>query len=360
MGMTNNLGGIETYLINYYRNIDRSRIQFDFTNIYDSDLCFQQEMESYGAKIYKVFNYYKHPIKYLKQVKKIIKDNDYKIVHCNMNSAVMLYPLIAAKLGGAKVIISHSHNSSSDKGFLKTILHNINKHFIPLFSNTYFACSDKAGKWFYNKKILNSDKYFVINNAIDTKKFAYNLNSRVKKRQELGINDSTIVIGHVGRFNKQKNHNFLVDVFYKFHKKNPDSLLLLVGDGPLMSEIKNKVQLLKLSDCVNILGKRNDANELYQAMDIFALPSIYEGLPLVGVEAQVSGVKCIFSTNITKEVKLSTQTLFLPLDVDKWCDEIKKLEKTKHKRVTLKACNFDIIVESKKICGLYEELIKKC
>ena len=155
LGMTDTLGGIETFLMNYYRNIDKSRVQFDFVNIYSNDLCFQNEIISLGGNVYKAPNYYKHPFKYIMFVSKLIKEYDYKIVHCNMNSAAMLFPLIAAKVASAKIIISHSHNASSDKGIIKTIMHNINKHFIPFFANYYFACSYKAGKWFYSKRILN-------------------------------------------------------------------------------------------------------------------------------------------------------------------------------------------------------------
>lgn len=327
MGMTDNLGGIETYLINYYRNIDKNKIQFDFTNIYPNKLCFQDEMESMGAKIYKVSSYYKHPIKYIKEVKRIIKENNYNIVHCNMNSAAMLYPLIAAKFAGARVIIAHSHNASSDKGFVKMLLHNINKHFIPLFATDYVGCSKLAGSWFFSKRIINSDKFKVINNAIDVDNFKFNKELRIKKRNELGFNDDEIVLGHVGRFNKQKNQMFLVDLLNYIVSKNKKYKLILIGIGPLQENVKSRVKELNLENNVIFLNKRNDVNELMMAMDVFVLPSLYEGLPLVGIEAQTTGVPCLFSDSITNEVILNDNSKMISLKATKeeWNNNIKKI-----------------------------------
>lgn len=314
IGMTNNLGGIENYLINYYRTIDKEKVQFDFVNIYSSKLCFSDEITEMGGKIYDVPNYYKHPLKYLKTLKRIIKDNNYEVVHCNMNSAVMLFPLIAAKLAKVKTIIAHSHNSSSDKGFLKELLHNFNKKFIPFFATDYFACSETAGKWFFNKKIINSSKFRIINNAIDTKKFSYSDFDRKLIRNELNIKEDEFVIGHVGRFNKQKNHAFLINVFSELLKIKDNSKLVLVGTGDEQKNIINMVKSLNIEDKVLFLNNRNDVNKLFSSFDIFILPSLYEGLPLVGVEAQANGVSCIFSDNITKELLLNDNVSFFSLN----------------------------------------------
>lgn len=335
MGMTDNLGGIETYLINYYRNIDKNKIQFDFTNIYPNKLCFQDEMESMGAKIYKVSSYYKHPIKYIKEVKRIIKENNYNIVHCNMNSAAMLYPLIAAKFAGARVIIAHSHNNSSDKGLVKSLLHNINRYFIPLFANNYFACSEEAGKWFYGKKILKSDKFKVIRNSIDHDKFIYNKEIREKVRKALNIKKDTFVVGHVGRFAPQKNHSFLIDIFKDVVRENEDSKLLLIGIGDLQESIKNKVKELGLEDKVLFLNNRNDVNEIMQAMDVFVLPSLYEGLGIVLVEAQASGLPIVTNDEIPSIVKISDnyKTLSLEQSFKEWAREVISTKDIKREQV---------------------------
>lgn len=355
IGMTDTLGGIETFLINYYRNIDKSKIQFDFINIYSNNLCFQDEIEQSGGKVYKVANYYKHPFKYITEVKKIIKENDYQVIHCNMNSAVMLYPLIAAKMAKAKMIISHSHNASSDKGIIKKILHNINKHFIPCFANMYFACSNKAGDWFFSKKVMNSGRYQVINNGIDINKFSYNENIRKNKRKELNISEDTIIIGHVGRFSIQKNHKYLIKVFNEIYKRNNKTVLLLIGVGPLMEKIKEQVKELNLNKAVIFLNKRTDLDELYQAMDLFVLPSLYEGLPLAGVEAQTSGLKCVFSDNITEEVKILDTTIFVDLkeNPEEWAKKILDLISSNNERKKIETNSFDIKNNAKILEEIY-------
>lgn len=356
IGMIDFHGGIESFLINYYRNTNKEKIQFDFINISNNKLCFEDEIIALGGKIYKVSNYYKHPFKYIKEVKKIIQEQNYEIVHCNMNSAVFLHPLIASKLAKAKTIISHSHNSSSDKGLIKSLLHFINKHFIPVFANTYFACSDKAGRWFYSKRIRNSNKYYIINNAIDLDKYKFNKNIRTKKRKELKIDNDTIVIGHVGRFNKQKNHLFLLNIYNEFHKIVPNSKLFLVGSGPLLEKAIEKTKELKLTNSVYFLGQRNDISELYQAMDIFLLPSLYEGLPLVGVEAQTAGLNCAFSDVITREVMLSDKVKYLSLQKKpkEWAKEILKLNI--NNRENINAEPFDIRENAKKLENIYFKL----
>lgn len=323
IGMTDNLGGIETFLINYYRNIDKTKIQFDFVNIYDKKLYFQDEIENMGGKVYKLTSYYKNPIKYIKELKKLINQNKYEIVHCNMNSAAMIFPLIAGKFSNAKIVIAHSHNSSSDKGFFKSFLHNINKRFIPIFANVFFACSNDAGKWFFSKRILKSDKYEVIYNAIDAKKFEYNQKNREKKQKELGLDKNTIIIGHVGRFEKQKNHEFLIELFNEMYKERKNIKLLLIGEGTLKQTLKEKVLNMHLENNVIFLGRRDDIEDLYQIMDVFVFPSLYEGLGTVLIEAQYSGLPCVVSNNIPKEAQITRRFEYLELKkINEWKNTI--------------------------------------
>lgn len=359
VGMTYNLGGIENFLINYYRHIDKSKIQFDFINIYDSSLCFENEIKSMGGEIYNVSNYYKYPFRYIKEVIKIINNNSYTIIHCNMNSAVMMYPLIAARLSKAKIIISHSHNSSSDKGLTKSLIHNINKHFIPMLANRYFACSDKAGKWFYNKKILNSNKYRIIYNAINLDLYRYSIDNRNKIRNELNIKDDKFVIGHVGRFNKQKNHQFLIKIFHELKKRNNNFILLLIGQGPLSNEIKKMVKELDIKDDVIFLGQRNDINKIYSAMDLFLLPSLYEGLPLVGVEAQVNGLKCLFSSEITRELSLSKNISYIDLNINSWIEAIINTDFSRNIN-KIDDTKYDIKYNANKLKEIYMEDVINC
>lgn len=355
IGCTNNLGGIETFTHNYYSQLKNYDIKIDFINMYDR-ICFQDEYEKNNSKIYKIINYRKHPIKYIKELCKIIKDNEYDIVHFNMNSAVFLYPLISAKICSVPGIIAHSHNASNDMGLLKSILHNVMKKFIPFFANTYFACSKKAGDWFFSKKIIKSSNFYVIENAIDIDKYRFDIKIRQKKQEELNINPSTFVIGHVGRFNKQKNHIFLIEMFYKYNKINNNSLLLLIGCGPLLDEIKCLTKKLKLEDNVKFLGQRHDVNELYQLMDVFTLPSLYEGLPLVGVEAQMSGCYCLFSNEITEEVKINRNIDFLKIScVEPWVNRIIEIEKSDFDR-NCKTNSYNIKKSAEKLFNIYKLL----
>ena len=357
IGMTDNLGGIETYLINYYRNIDKSKIQFDFINIYPNKLCFQDEMEEMGAQVYKVPSYYKHPLRYIKSVRNIINKNNYQVVHCNMNSAAMIYPLIASKLSCAKVIIAHSHNNSSDKGVLKAFLHSVNKKFIPFLANEFFACSNEAAQWFFSKKIINGEHFSIIENGIDPAKFIYDFKIREEIRNKLNISSDTIVIGHVGRFVKQKNHDFLIDVFNEVLKKDPNSLLILIGVGELQEKIKQKVIRMGIQKKVLFLNNRNDVNIIMQAMDVFVLPSLYEGLGIVLVEAQYTGLPIVTTDKIPNAVIVSDnfKTISLKEDKKDWADCILKMRNLKRRENYIE--RYDIHKCANKLAKKYIERV---
>lgn len=360
VGATNVLGGIEIFLHNYYKNIDKSKIKFDFINMYDK-ICFQEEYENSGSIIYNLPNYRFHPFKYIKQLKKILEDEKYDVLHFNMNSAVFLYPLIAAKKAKVPVIIAHSHNSSSDKGMIKNILHDFFKRFIPFFANYYFACSDYAGKWFFSKKIMKSEFFHIINNAINVDDFKYNEKKRVEMRKKLKIKEDEILIGHVGRFIKQKNHEFLIDVFSEIVSNNKKFKLVLIGVGELKNIIEEKVQNEGIEKNVIFLGQRNDVNNLYQAIDIFVLPSLYEGLPLVGIEAQIARCKCFFSDKITRELKITDDSEFLEITNFKtWAKKIIDYSNDMiNKNNKFDYSKYDIKVNSKKLCEFYKKSMER-
>ncbi len=321
IGMHDKIGGVETFLMNYYRNIDRNKVQFDFISIYDK-LCFEDEIKQLGGNVYKICSEKVNPIQYSKQLKQIIKNNNYKIVHINMLSAANILPILVAKKQKVKHIIVHSHNSNTPSGIIRKILNFINKPFLHLATD-YFACSQLAGDWLFGKKFLKKHELVIINNAIDIEKYQYNELIRKSKREELNCKEK-FVIGHIGRFSYQKNHEFLIDVFYEVQKEIKDAVLLLIGEGELKDKIKEKVKSLKIEDNVIFFGITNTPQDYLQAMDLFVLPSRFEGLPVVGIEAQVSGVKCMFSNKITEEAKISDKTIFIENNVQKWKDEIIK------------------------------------
>lgn len=269
-------GGVESVVMNYYRNIDKSKVQFHFICDEDSTDIPYDEIEKLGGKVIVVPPYQKL-FKYQKELYKIFKENNYKIVHSHIN-ALSVFPLRIAKKAGVPIRIAHSHSTSNKKEWKKNIVKNILRPFSKLYANKFFACTKHAGEWLFGKKIIERKELNVINNAIDLKKFEFNEKTREDLRKELGIKEDTLIIGHVGRFMKQKNHEFLIEVFKELIKKNDNSILMLIGQGPLLNDMKQKVRDLKIEDKVKFIGQVTDVEKYYNIMDVFLFPSIYEGL----------------------------------------------------------------------------------
>lgn len=355
-------GGVEAVVMNYYRHLDHSEVQFDFICDDDSTNIPYDEIEKLGGKVILIPPYQK-VFKYQKELRRVLRDGKYKIVHSHINT-LSVFPLYAAKKVGVPVRIAHSHSTTNKKEWKKNLLKQVLRPFSKKYATNYMCCSELAGRWLFGDKAYDEGKVYLLNNAIDLDKFKYDKKIGDKKRKELGIKEDTIVIGHIGRFVAQKNHIFLIDIFNQFHKKEKNSILLLAGQGPLQEEIKNKVRELGLDDSVRFLGQRNDANELYQAFDVFLLPSLYEGLPVVGVEAQASGLLCFFSDDMTKETKVLDSTVFMSLSNadDEWATSIlDNYINFRRKDTTsdITKSNFNIKYETNKLKNKYSELLTK-
>lgn len=350
-------GGVEAVIMNYYRNIDRSKVQFDFVIDGYEKTVLDNEIYSLGGKVYKVEPYIKNPFKNIYQIYRIVKDNNYQIVHSNMNT-LAVFSLFAAWLAGAKVRILHNHSTAVKSERIRTVIKYILRPFAPIFANRYMACSKLAGEWMYGKKKMEEGKVKVLNNAINVDDFAYNTKLREKLRQDLNIDKDTLVIGHVGRFMYQKNHDFLIDIFREIHEKEKNSILLLIGDGVLRKTIETKVQNYGLNDCVKFLGLRKDVKDLYNVMDVFVLPSWYEGLPVVSVEAQANGLQCFLSDKVSNECKISSSVNFVSLNKssDYWSEEIlnSDLNRNKNAKQELRKNKFEITNEVEKLMYFYE------
>ena len=323
-------------------------------------LCFSNEIKKNDGKIYNVCNVKRNPIKYYFELKKILTENKFDIVHINLLSLANILPILASKKANIKNIVLHSHNASTPKGIIRKILNKINRVFAIKNSTHLFACSKLAGEWMFGK----NKKITIINNAVNFEKFSYNSNIREKIRKELKIEEK-FVIGHIGRFSEQKNHTFLIDIFKKVAEKNDNAILLLIGEGELKETIKIKVNKYNLQDRVIFMEPVKNVNDYYQAMDVFVLPSLFEGLPVVGIEAQVSCTNCIFSKSITNELKLTDFCEFVGLDesIEKWVDTILKyINKNKNDnsiKNTLLDNHYNIVKETKKIEKIYYDLVKK-
>lgn len=355
-------GGVESVVMNYYRHIDRTKIQFDFICDDDSTNIPYDEIESLGGKVVLIPPYQK-VMKYHKELKRVLEEGNYKIVHSHINT-LSVFSLKAAKDAGVPIRIAHSHSTTNKKEKKRNFMKQILRPFSKTFATNYMCCSELAGRWLFGDKEYNEGNVYLLNNAIDIDKFKFNEEMRKKARKELNISEDKLVIGHIGRFVETKNHSFLIDIFREIYKRNNDSMLLLLGQGPKLEEIKEKVRKYNLQDNVLFLGQRNDANRLYQVFDTFLLPSLYEGLPVVGVEAQASGLPCLFSKGVTKEAKVLNTTQFVSLDnsAEVWADKtiqftgfFQRVDATNE----ITKNNFNINNEAQKIEIQYTNLLKK-
>ena len=347
-----NSGGIENLIMNLYRNIDRTKVQFDFIVHYQKRGFFDEEIEKLGGRIFRcTIREDNNIIKYIRDLRTIFKENpEYKVVHGHMASLGFIYLKIAKKYG-VPIRIAHSHGTSflkTIKGYIKFLTFKLIKY----QANVRFACSTEAGKYLFGEK----RDFQFIPNAIDMEKFAYNEQVREEVRKELGIK-SQLVIGNVGRFNLQKNQIFLLEIFQQIVSKEKDARLLLIGTGELEDTIQQKIKELQLEDNVQLLGVRKDVDRIYQAMDIFLMPSLFEGLPLTGVEAQANGLRCYFSDTITKEVSISNNIEFLSLDLTakEWAEAILQHMHYDRNRIHIYNQNFNIKHLAKEMQKTYIE-----
>lgn len=353
-------GGVEAVIMNYYEHIDRTKVQFDFVVHKDSPVDITERLEKLGGRVYKITPYTKNIFAFMHDIYRIIKENHYDIVHSNMNT-LSAFVLFAAWLAGARIRILHNHSTSVPSETKRNIMKVILRPFAKLFANRYFACSKLAAEWMYGKKAVEEGKITIIHNAIDLDKYAFNPEIRKPLRQQLGIGDDTFVVGHVGRFMYQKNHEFLIDIFAEVVKHRPNSKLLLVGDGPLRAHIEDKVKRFGLTNKVLFLGLRSDVQDLYNVMDVFCLPSYYEGLPVVGVESQANGLPLVVSSNVTKELELTDLISFVPLQriPDEWSKQIlsgRTEMKRKNTYQVMTEAGFNIDDEAKKLVNLYQNM----
>lgn len=345
------LNGISAVIKNYYQAMNKKDIQMDFMAIdvpIDEYRCF---FEKNNLRCFVICK--KNIISYFLKIMKLCRDEKYDIVHIHGNSANMAIELLAVALGGAKIRIAHSHNTATMHPFMHKLLW-------PIFSKlctTRLACGEDAGRWLYRDK-----KFIVLNNGIQTNEYSYSEETRNIIRKELGVQDDEILLGHVGNFIEQKNHSFLIDIFSEIHSTNPKFKLLLISDGMLMPIIKDKVHNLGLDDAVIFLGKTLKVSEYLQGMDLFLLPSLHEGLPVVLVEAQAAGLICIVADTVAKEADLTGTSIYLPItSTDLWVKEIGKAEFVKIDRdegskkniVLIKEKGYDIGQNADKLRQIY-------
>lgn len=304
-GMTENPGGIESVIMNYYRRIDRSRIQFDFlcnTEV----VAYESEMKALGGTIYRIPARRDGRKRFSQALDAFMRQNasQYHAIWVNVCSLANIdYLKYARKYGIGKRII-HCHNADNGDSILRGLLHRMNRFRISFLATDYWSCSDAASHWFYSRRIMDSGRYRLIYNAVDPVPFLPDREIREEYRKRLGCGDK-IVIGHVGRFHFQKNHRFVLQVFSELKKLEAQAVLWLAGQGELLEEMRQEAKRLHIENDVMFLGVRSDIPQLYQAMDAFLFPSVFEGLPIVLLEAQANGLPCLISDTIPKEIKIN-------------------------------------------------------
>lgn len=313
-----NRGGLETMLMNYYRHIDRDKMQFDFLVHRPYRADYDDEIESMGGRIYRIGKLVPWSGSYKKELRAFFAEHpEYRIIHVHQDclSGVILKE---AKAAGIPVRIAHSHNANQDKD-LKYPIKLFYRRLIPEYSTDLFACGKDAGEWMFRNA-----PFRVLANAIDAAQYAPDEGKRIFARESLGIGRDTFIVGHVGSFTPHKNHLGLIDIFEAIHRKNPDSVLLLVGNDkrPLADRIKETVKEKGLDQCVIFTGVRSDVPDLLQAMDAFVFPSLYEGLPVTLIEAQSSGLRCFVSDRVSAECDVTglIESISLESPAEKWAE----------------------------------------
>ncbi len=348
-------GGLDTYLLHFIDAVWKEGMQIDLlTNEADSEL--KKHLSRYGSRLTEIATL-RHPLKQFLQVKQLIRKEKYDIVYLNVSTSMDMPAAFAAKSCQVPRRILHSHSGGNDcESSLKKIIFDILQSVCrPVFyraGNEFCACSVKAGDWMFPRRIVQSENFQVIYNAVDRERFRFRPEIRSRMRKELGI-EERFVAGHVGNFCYQKNHAYLIRIFKALHEKRPDSILLLVGQGIRFEDVKRQVEREGLSDAVRFLGRREDVDGVLQAMDVFLLPSHFEGLPTVGIEAQCTGLPCVISDSVTEETRISDRCNFVPLkeSPEYWADEVIRMGELDRDSVVYSenAVNYDLREQKKSL-----------
>ncbi|HHT7114384.1 TPA: glycosyltransferase family 1 protein [Bacillus cereus] len=322
-----NRGGAESMIMNLYRQIDKTKVQFDFVVHTPNKGAFDDEIQQLGGNIYYIprFNGYNY-LSYRHSWNEFFcKHREFKVVHGHIGSSAAIYLSIAKKYG--IYTIAHSHSTKKTTKKIKTL----QEIMFPIFSyptrfiaDYFFGCSMLAGSCRYGDAIVGSNRFEVINNAVKTQDYIFNEDVRIKYRNAFNLENQFVII-HVGRFDVPKNQSYLIDIFREYHGIDKTAKLVLVGDGPLKEAMEEKVNKYNLQKNVIFTGIRDDVSNLLKMGDVFVFPSIYEGLPVTLIEAQATGLKCIVSDTVTEEVKITDLVEFLGLNepIEKW---VKRLE----------------------------------
>lgn len=348
-----NQGGAENFLMNLYREIDKTKIQFDF--LVNRRGIFDNEIKKLGGNVYHINSLQKSgQIRYTKELRKFFRGHNYKIIHSHINKVSGLI-LECAKKEGIPVRIAHSHNNNSSDNLIVNTYKAYLGQKIHINATTLLACSHDAAIHMFGKYGENA---IILNNAIDLDRFKYSNVKRNEIRKKYKINEETILIGCIARFSKQKNHIFLIDIFNEYAKNNTNTKLILVGEGPLEQAVKEKIKAHNLQDKVIFAGTTFETEKYYSAFDCFILPSLFEGLGIVLIEAQISGLNCLTSKDVVPpEAKISDRLEYIDLNEEPkvWANHISKSKNRANSNI---GSEYDIKKTAKKLEMLYIKSVK--
>lgn len=361
VGLGNVGGGLEAFVMNYYRELSGMDVQFDFICMYGK-IAYEQEIKMLGGNIYYIPNVKKNYPGYVKRFKKILKEGNYDVVHVNMLSAANIVPLRLAHEAGVRKVIAHSHNSSCP-GLIRKVMNWRNRSRIKKYATDLFACAEVAGRWLFGDETYDRGEVVIVHNAISVDSYLFSGECRTAVRNEFGWGDR-FVVGHVGRFAAQKNHDGILDIFKEVLKKKPDAVLALVGSrGDQYDHIVERVRNEGLEDQVYFLGKRTDIGAFLSAMDVFLFPSLYEGMPFALVEAQANGLSCVIADTISEEADMvpgQIRAFSLDISPEVWAEAVVETEgrpraREQEIRKGIESGHFEIREEAKRLKELYEE-----
>ena len=349
-------GGAETFVMKVFRAMDRKKYVFDFLiNKSDSDY-YLKEIQELGGNVYYGISKSQNPIKCFNIIRKIVCKHKYKTILCIAVHPVGFVDLLAARMGGAKVLLTRSTNSHAG-GFISPFIAYISRPFVRLLSTIMLSPSKEAAIWLFGKRSVDNGKVILINNGVDTSVFQFNKKCRDDLRKELGISENCLVVGHIGRFNRQKNHAKIIDIFKVIKEMRPDAKLILVGDGEERIKIQNQAKEYGIRDGVLFLGIRNDVPALLSSFDVMLFPSLFEGMPNTIIEAQACDLPCVISDTISPDVKLSSDVIQLSLEASnkEWATTVINHNKSNRSDVSeiIAKAGYSIIATTKVLTNFF-------
>lgn len=317
VGMTDNPGGIEAVIMTYYRAIDKNRYKFDFLSN-NRHMAYEDEISQIGGRVFHITPRHVSVPKFYRDLNSFFSENakDFDAIWLNVCSLANISYLVFARRYGIGRRIIHCHNAQNGEGWLRGILHQLNRLRIRKVATDFWSCSDAASEWFFGSRYKSIRRYRFVPNAIDVSKYEFNSLVRSQMRDEFHFSDNLIIIGNVARFEYQKNHKSLLCIFKILHEMDSRYRLLLIGQGSLEDEIRDYVKRNNLDSYVVFTGVRNDVDKIYQAMDVFVLSSLFEGLPISALEAQANGLPCIMSTGCPPDCFVNENTLRVDFSLD--------------------------------------------